>query len=295
MHNREERRYNVARRISMTWLRLAPALLLCAIGLPQTTAPPVLESIQELASGLTPEQKQQFDTANQAFNSRRYADALPIYKQLLQLLPGEAVVSKLAAEAALNTGDNAYSMITLRPVASANPNDWQAAALLTRACAQAGDKACRDESMAHMLDLHARGITPGNMNRYIAERLAVGENSMLLFVSLEPWGAYKVYDLGQVFDNNGKIFLRITIESGDADQPLFAKEHPVEAASGMRRFSLDAYRETGLNNSGQRTQTHYTYGFFQGQPPYETVRTEFIAVAMGKRQAISSRSNLVVP
>jgi hypothetical protein len=76
---------------------------------------------------------------------------------------------------------------------------------------------------------------------------------------------------------------------------LFAKEHPKEASEGIRRFSLDAYRDTGLKSAGQRTQTHYTFQFFVGQPSYDTAREEFIKIATGKAAPISSRSNLVVP
>jgi hypothetical protein len=46
---------------------------------------------------------------------------------------------------------------------------------------------------------------------------------------------------------------------------FFAKQHLKEAAAGAREFTLDAYRETGLNQAGQRTQTHFTYlGFVLG-------------------------------
>jgi hypothetical protein len=38
---------------------------------------------------------------------------------------------------------------------------------------------------------------------------------------------------------------------------FFAKQHLKEAAAGAREFTLDAYRETGLNQAGQRTQTHF--------------------------------------
>lgn len=106
---------------------------------------------------------------------------------------------------------------------------------------------------------------------------------------------YKVYDLGQVSDAQGKLFFRMTIESSDFDQGWFAKEHPKEASQGLRSFSLDGYKETGLNANGQRTQTHYTYKFFVGQPPYKTVREEFVTIASGKGKPITSGANVVVP
>jgi hypothetical protein len=98
-----------------------------------------------------------------------------------------------------------------------------------------------------------------------------------------------------VSDGESSIFLRITLESNDIEQSLFAKEHPKEAAAGLRKFSLDAYRETGSTANGQRTQTHYSFKFFVGQPPYGTIREEFIKVADGTSTPISSRANLIVP
>ncbi|MBV9303068.1 MAG: tetratricopeptide repeat protein [Acidobacteriaceae bacterium] len=264
------------------------------IGFAQAPAASQAESVQDLVNRLTPEQKQQFDQATKAFNAQRYADALAVYKQMLSQLQGDPVISKFASEAALNTGDTNYPMTILKPLVTANPDDWQAVALLTRACAESGDKTCRDSGMAHMIDLYPRGVTPRGMLHYILERIKVGEDTLVIRTSLEPWGNYKVYDLGQV-SKDGKIFLRITLESGDFDQIQFAKEHPKEASEGIRSFSLDAYRETGLNSNGQRTQTHYTYKFFVGRPPYDTVRDEFIEIANGKARPLSSRTNLVVP
>jgi hypothetical protein len=42
-----------------------------------------------------------------------------------------------------------------------------------------------------------------------------------------------------------------------------------------------------LNSNGQRTQTHYTYKFFVGQPSYETLRDEVISIADGKTKPLS--------
>jgi hypothetical protein len=69
----------------------------------------------------------------------------------------------------------------------------------------------------------------------------------------------------------------------------------LRTTAGLRRFSLDAYREMGLNSQGQRTQTHYTYEFFVGQPSYDKVREAFINVVNEKSKPISSRTGLTVP
>ncbi len=244
---------------------------------------------------MTEQQKAQLADAMTAFQAHRYPEALTLFKQLLTQLPGDALLSKFAANAALNVGDTDFALKIVKPVAQADPNDWQAAALLTRACAESGDKPCRDLAMTQMLDLHRRGLTPSGMQEYQVERLKVDPGTMTIMASFEPWGNYHISNFAQVADGEGKIFLRITVESNDGDQGFFAKEHPKEAADGLRGFSLDAYRETGLNSSGQRTQTHYTYKFFVGQPSYDTVREEFIKIANGKSTPMSSRSNLIVP
>ena len=255
-----------------------------------SSAAPQMESTQDLVARLTPEQKQEFDEANRAFDAQQYSGALPIYKQLLQQLPGDAVLAKLASETSLNAGDAQYALIALKPIATANPNDWQAAALLTRACAESGDKAGRDAGMAHMLELHREGITPTGLKQYIVERIAAGENTLVIQTSLQPWGHFNVYDYGQVLDKEGKLVLRVTLESDDADQGLFAQEHPKEAAAGVRRFSFDGYRDT-VNSNGQRSQTHYTYKLLTGQPAYQSVRDLFIEIAKGKGGAMTSSTH----
>jgi hypothetical protein len=253
------------------------------------------ETTQDLIARLNPQQKQQFDNAGKAFGEHRYADSLAIHQLLLKDLPGDPILLKFASEAALSGGDAASAVKMLKPLAQADPDDWQAAALLTRACAESGDTPCRDAGIAHMLDLHQGGITPPNLQEYVVESVKVGENTLVIKTSLVPIGYYKVYAIGKMTDSAGKLSLTITLESNDFDQPGFAKEHPDEAKKGMRSFSLDAYRETGLNNKGQRTQTHFTFKFFDGQPSYATVRDEFLKVANGTTQPVSSTSGLIVP
>ena len=117
-------------------------LILCgAVGAAAT--PP--ETVNDLVSRLNPDQKVLWDHASKAFDAKQYADALASFKPLLGQLPGDAIVSKFAGEAAVNTGDYAFALTTLKPLAEKDPNDWQAIPLLARACAESGDTACRDQ------------------------------------------------------------------------------------------------------------------------------------------------------
>jgi hypothetical protein len=254
-----------------------------------------VETVQELRDRLSPGPRQELDQALTAFQSQRYADALNLIKQLRERHPNDTVLIKFAAEAELNTGDPATAMATIRPVADATPTDWQAVNLVVRACAESGDTACRDTQLAHLVDLHRQGVSPPNLLEYPVERIKSGVNTLTVLTAVEPVGPYKLYARGRVTNREGKLFLTISLESNDVDQPAFAKQHPKEAGAGGRRFSIDAYAETGLNQAGQRTQTHYTFKFIDGLPPYDTIRSEFMDIASGKSHPLSSRTGLIVP
>ncbi len=272
------------------------SILTAAASLGQSTqeeSSPHVESTQELIARLTPQQRDQYDQAGNAFNTQQYAEAVRIYNLLLKDLPGDPVLAKFSAEASLNAGDTTIALIALKPIAQASPDDWQAAALLTRACAESGDKTCRDSGIAHMLDLHKHHLTPPHMQQYIVERMKVGQKTLIIYTSLEPWGRYHVYNYAQIIDEAGSLQLRVTVESDDADQAFFARQHPKEAAAGLRSFSLDGYQDAGLNQQQQRTETHYTFKFFLGQPSYDIVRDAFISIANGQTLPTSSRINIL--
>lgn len=96
-----------------------------------------------------------------------------------------------------------------------------------------------------------------------------------------------MYYAGYLFDAEGKLLWRITLESNDADQALFAQEHPNDASKGTRRFSLDG--EGGdIQANGKGTKSHVLYKFLDGEPSFDTVREEFIKIAQGRNRVSPS-------
>jgi hypothetical protein len=253
------------------------------------------ETTQDLSARLNPDQKQEFDEGAKAYGQHHYADSMAMHKALLKDFPGDPILLKFLSEDQLESGDAASAMATLKPIAQADQDDWQAAALLTRACAEAGDKPCRDAEIARMLDLRARGLTPPRFQQYAVENVKVGDKNLPINTSLVPWGNYKIYAMAKLTDSTRKLLLSITLESNDFDQPGFAKEHPEDAAKGERRFSIDTYTETGTDSAGNRIQTQGLYKFIDGQPSYETIRGEFLKIAGGQGAPIAGRTNLKVP
>lgn len=148
----------------------------------------------------------------------------------------KGVISKFASEAALNSLDSAFALSTLKPIAQADPEDWQAAALLTRASAESGDTAAREAGIAHMIDLRTKGLTPPGMQQYTLEQVTVGETTLVVRMSLVPWGYYKVYALGQVFNPQGKIFLRATLESTMRIRRCLRRSIPTKPPRGFVVF-----------------------------------------------------------
>src|SRR2546429_153019 len=127
---------------------ISPAIAFAQVN--PTSPVPQRESIQELLNRLTPQQKQQFDNAGKSYKENQFVEAFAIYKRLLTELSGDAILSKFASEAGLNSGDQSFALTILKPLAQADPDDWQAAAPLTRACAESGDMSCRDSGMVHI-------------------------------------------------------------------------------------------------------------------------------------------------
>ena len=61
-----------------------------------------------------------FEAAKKAQLAKHYADASASFKALLQDLPGDALLTKWSADAALELGDSAYALGVLKPVVMSN-------------------------------------------------------------------------------------------------------------------------------------------------------------------------------
>lgn len=261
-----------------------------APGEPNAAHQPTLKS-NDSAAALTPEQSEKLKIGVQAFRADRYADALPIFRELLPQLasgtPTATQVAKYAAEAAVNLNDAAFALRLLKPIEDADPNDWQTAAILAHVYAETGQKEARDAELTKLIDLHRRAVSPqiGRLQQILLERIPVSNGSIRVWYSLEPWGNFKTYIYCRIYDQSGRQISRVTLESSDFDQPLFEKERPDLAARGERRFSLDGYSEPVQSPDGGTKQTHSTYGFFDGQPSYDTVRERVVAIAEGQVKA----------
>jgi hypothetical protein len=254
------------------------------------TAKPQTPASGNPLAQLSADQRQAYSVAAQQFSTEHYADALAGFKRLIAELPAgptRVFVSKAAAEAALNVEDFSFAKNALEPIADADANDWQAAGMLARLYAETGDAKARDAELAHIVELHKRAASPqiAQMKQILLERISVPNGSVRIWYSLEPVGLNKTYLFCRVYDVGGAEIFHIALESADYDQPLFAQQHPDLAAAGMRRFSLDGYGVGLKHVDGDNQHTHATIGFYDGQPPYDSVRQQIIDVASERNRA----------
>ena len=250
---------------------------------------------------MTAEQRQKLEAAGKLFQSGQYGNALSDYKQLLMEVPASdpqhSLIAKFASESALNTGETDFALQTLRPLEASDSNDWQAAALLARLYTQTGQKALRDAELARLVDLHRRAISPqiAKLQQIPLETISFSKGSIRIFFSLEPWGRFNVYMMARVYDQSGKQVYRITLESDNVDQTVFAKDHPDLAAKGVRMFSLDGYGPDVQRANGLTTQDHSTFGFYQGEPAYDVYRAQVLEIAEGKSAPMSQTTHGTQP
>jgi hypothetical protein len=238
---------------------------------------------------MTPAQQKLMQQVVQDFNNGSWAAAVAELRVLRMQMPNDTRLAKFEAEATINTGDRAGAKAILLPIEKAQPDDWQAASLLARIYAEERQDAQRDAELAKVTKLHTEKADAqiAKLNQILLERDVTAKGSVRIWYSLEPWGRYKTYVFARLYDADGKETGEVTLESSDFDQPMYAKEHPKEAAAGSRRFSMDGYGRTTLAN-GTVSQTHATYGFYDGQPAYDTVRDRILTIAGGDGHPIST-------
>ncbi len=248
---------------------------------------------QSASATLTPDQQTQLEAAKKDFNAAHWSEAVTELKALHAAVPTNADVAKFAAEASLNSNDPATALTLLQPIAEASPDDWQAHALLARAYAESHQDAKRDAALQQLLALHktTTDVHFQQLTQFMVERVALPSGRLDIFYSLVPWSRYNIYEMARAYNASGQQTMRITLESNDADQALWAQKHAKEAAAGMREFSMDGYTEQ-VSTTGEHTQSHITFGFFDGQPSYATVRDRMVAIASGKGNPISSTSGI---
>jgi hypothetical protein len=231
---------------------------------------------------LTPENRALFDAVRDAAQQGRDADVLVDGRKLLSALkpdsPLSDFVTQLTAGAAIETGDTSYALTLIKPLADAHPKYWRAAAMLARAYAESGEKALRDQQIAHLLDLHRQTSDPNfaNLHTFPIQKVQLRSGYAVFLYPFKPLKPYNTYLVALIYTSDGKADYRLELGSEDADQAFFKPKKP-----GERRFSIDSYRKNETNENWPESQA--LYGFVDGVFDYDRMRDLMVKAANGEK------------
>jgi hypothetical protein len=261
----------------------------------QIVPPPEPQSTPVLSK---PADQDAYDQAKANFSAGHFAEAFATLRTLHDHLADDIDLLRFTCEAALDSNENAYVISALATITATRPGNWQELMLLARAYAQSHDATSRDATLAKLTEEYNSNRHPklNAINQFLIERIPIPSGRMDIYYALAPWSRYKIYEMARVYNASGQQVQRLTLESSDFDQPLWAKSHPDQAAQGVRMFSLDGYGETQPGPNGTSTQTHSTFGFLDGKPTYDALRDRWITITTGKSGPLStSKFNTAPP
>ena len=233
-------------------------------------------------SDLSPQNRALFDAIHDASQTGRNGDLLADGKKLLPALRPDSrlanFVAELMTQAALETGDNSYALTLIKPLATAHPDDWHAAALLARVYAETGDKTQRDEQIAHLQALHKQTTDQNfaNLHVFPIQKVQLHTGYAVFLYAFEPLAPFKTYLVALVYTSDDKVDYRLQLESSDMDQAFLKPKKP-----GERRFSVDSYRTTEVD--GKQSESQALHGFVDGVFDYDRMRDLMVKSANGER------------
>ena len=166
----------------------------------------------------------------------------------------------------------------MKPFVDAHPNDWHGAALLVRIYAESGEKALRDQQLAHLLDLHKQTSDPdfAKLHVFPIQKIKLHSGYAVFLYPFEPLAPHNSYLVALFYTDEGKEDYRIELESLDVDQAFFKAKKP-----GERRFSIDTFRKNETNANWPESQA--LHGFIDGVFDYDTMRDRMMKIANGER------------
>lgn len=278
--------------LSAVSLVLGSAAQVASTPAPQQSAtstqqpPPAAQ--QTTAAPQPPNPDAQIDPQAQAkviasLQARDFASAFAGAQAILAANPASPKANKLVGVVLLDQQKSADALPYFEKALQLAPDDPTVHGLLLQAYAQSGDKTHRDEQRAILRGYHSDGNHPGfaQIPSYLIETIPVADKIVQASEFYQPFGEFHFYYRFNIFDAAGHIQSFVALESDDADQAAFAQQHPRQAATGERRFSLDGYSKSADGNVSQALYTSY-----DGEPSYDNVRALVIKLVQSGKAPV---------
>ncbi len=254
------------------WLPLTAASFAQVLTVPTKPASPSAPQSAAAAPQIDPAAREKVVAA---INAKKFDEALTEAKAILAAHPDSPQANKLVGVVLLDDQKATDSLPYFQKALQLDANDASVHGLLVQAYAQEGDRKNRDEQRAILRGFHSDGKHPDftRSMAFMIETIPFEGKIVQAVEFYEPAGKFHLYYRFNVYNTDGKLVKFYALESDDADQPAFAKEHPKEAAAGERRVSIDIYARNAAGNP-----TQGVIAFIDGQPAYDDLRSRIIKI-----------------
>jgi len=223
---------------------------------------------------------------------KKFDEAIADAKTILEKDPESPQANKLVGVVLLDAQKPADALTYFQKAQSLDSGEASVHELLLQAYAGMGDKAQRDEQRAILRSLHSDGKHPvlAQEQGFVIEMIPAGDKVIQAFEFYEPAGRFHFYYRFNVFDASGKMERFYALESDDADQAMYAQQHPKEATAGERRFSIDYYEQKKPDSV-----TQGLVGFIDGQPSYDDLRARIVKLVSTEQPAATATPGTAAP
>jgi tetratricopeptide (TPR) repeat protein len=258
------------------WLLILP---LSAVSLGHAPGKPADSSGSPFAAAVAQIDPAAREKVIAAINAKKFDEALVDARAILAQSPASPQGNKLVGVVLLDDQKAAAALPYFQKAAELDQTDASVHALLLQAYAQSGDTKNRDEQRVILRGYHSDGKHPDftRSMAFLIETIPFENRAVRAVEFYEPTGKFHFYYRFNVYDSAGQLQSFYALESDDADQGMFAQQHPKEAAAGERRFSIDVYSR---NAAGNPTQGLIT--FIDGQPTYDELRSRIMKLLDSK-------------
>jgi tetratricopeptide (TPR) repeat protein len=217
-----------------------------------------------------------------------YTRSLALARELIAVddnnrLAYNSLAYNLAGASSLGLKDYPAAIASFKQALQTQPTWLHDLDGLMKAYRLAGMTQERDAERDTLRQMSRDGWLPRDFH-YVFDAFDYGDKKVEVTEFPQLAGKFNFRYHFNVYDAEGKFLYRVALESDDLDQGGLVPRDPALAAKG-RRFSLDGYK----------ANDHFTYGFFDGEPPYEEVRKEVLDILAGTKRALTSSHHASKP
>lgn len=222
-----------------------------------------------------------FWEANTLMEEQKYAAALPLSKEALEIEPEEASLLYNGGMAAYQIKDFATAADLWTRLKKVDPADWHARAKLIQAYQGWGKLAERDTERAELFAMWKSGKDPelAKEFEYCRDQFQVNKIKVMAFEHFELKGDRALrYVFSILNDKEDGEDYRISLGSYDLTNAIWHESTKPTPKPEERLFHLDGYFKG----------SHATYGMYTKEPSYDQVRDQVIKILDGRIRAASS-------